>query len=214
VDERPIRMAASVICARPGEGGPEVLVVERSAASRFLPGYVAFPGGAVDPGDEQHASRWFGDAAQHQRAAAVRELFEEVGLCLVAAGPVPSVGDGFAQVDAAPPRTDQLHEAAHWIAPAEVPVRFDARYYVVEAGPDAAPTADGHEAVAAWWTRPSDLLRGWERGERKLYWPTYVTVLALEACDRLDQLLSLRFDTREPTPSEERSLPRHVMEQD
>ena len=41
-----IRKAASVIAVRDAADGPEVLVVERSAASRFLPGYVVFPGGA------------------------------------------------------------------------------------------------------------------------------------------------------------------------
>ena len=36
--------------ARGAGDGPEVLVLERSAASRFLPSYVVFPGGAVDAG--------------------------------------------------------------------------------------------------------------------------------------------------------------------
>ena len=56
----PIRRAASLVCVRPGADGPEVLVVERSAGSRFLPGYVAFPGGALDADDEAIARRWFG----------------------------------------------------------------------------------------------------------------------------------------------------------
>ena len=80
VDERPIRRAASVVCVRAdGDGEPEVLVVRRSPESRFLPGYVAFPGGAVDAGDAAHAERWFGDPALAPRAAAVRELVEEAG---------------------------------------------------------------------------------------------------------------------------------------
>ena len=42
VDE--LRLAASVVAGRDGAGGLELLVIERSRSSRFLPGYVAFPG--------------------------------------------------------------------------------------------------------------------------------------------------------------------------
>ena len=57
-----IRHAASVVAVREGaDAEPEVLVLERGAASRFLPGYVVFPGGAVDDDDAALAARWFGD---------------------------------------------------------------------------------------------------------------------------------------------------------
>lgn len=52
---------------RPGTG-PDVLVLQRAASLRNHPGQVAFPGGAVDPGDA--------DAV----ATALREAREEVGL--------------------------------------------------------------------------------------------------------------------------------------
>ena len=42
-----IREAASAVVAREGGDGLEVLVLERGASSRFLPGYVAFPGGSL-----------------------------------------------------------------------------------------------------------------------------------------------------------------------
>src|SRR5215471_21484804 len=76
VDERPIRRAASAVCVRPATDHFEVLVVQRSEGSRFLPGYIAFPGGAVDAEDEARAARWFADPRQAPRAAAVRELNE------------------------------------------------------------------------------------------------------------------------------------------
>ena len=60
VDE--LRLAASVIAGRDGSAGLELLVIERSRSSRFLPGYVAFPGGATDPGDADLAVEWFGTA--------------------------------------------------------------------------------------------------------------------------------------------------------
>src|SRR4051794_41938633 len=72
MDERPIRRAASAVCVRPAPSGYEVLVVQRSAASRFLPGYVAFPGGAVDVDDEARAERRVGDVAGAPPAAGGR----------------------------------------------------------------------------------------------------------------------------------------------
>src|SRR2546427_12812272 len=62
-DAGAIREAASAICVRDGRSGePEVLVVQRSQESRVLPGDVAFPGGAGEPGDDARAARWFGSA--------------------------------------------------------------------------------------------------------------------------------------------------------
>jgi 8-oxo-dGTP pyrophosphatase MutT (NUDIX family) len=211
VDERPIRRAASIVCARPGADGPEILVVERSPQSRFLPGYVAFPGGAVDVADARHARRWFGDDAEASRAAAIRELLEETGVTVTASGLVAA--DGFDETDLRPPAAEQLAPLCHWIAPPEVPVRFDARYFTVAATRDVPVRPDGLEVVRAWWTSPGVLLDGWAAGERKLYWPTWVTVNELAACATVPDVLSLRFDTRDPTPEEEATMPLHVMEQ-
>ena len=61
------RQSASVILLRDGDGGPEVLLVARNPAQRFMGGFWVFPGGAVDAGEDH-------------RAAAVRELAEEAGV--------------------------------------------------------------------------------------------------------------------------------------
>jgi 8-oxo-dGTP pyrophosphatase MutT (NUDIX family) len=211
VEDRPIRNAASVICVRDAIDHPEVLVLERGAASRFLPGYVAFPGGAVEPGDEGLAARWFADPGEAHRAAAVRELAEEVGLAVTQGGVVAYT---MAAVDAAPPRAEQLPEIAHWIAPVTVPVRFDARYFAVAAPADLDPIADGREIAQAWWMSPAQLLEEWRAGGRRLYWPTYYTVTQLASCRSAGELLGLRFATREAEPHEEARLPAHVFRQD
>ena len=210
--EEVIRKAASVIAVREGSAAPEVLILERSSASRFLPGYVVFPGGAADAGDAELASRWFGSADEAARACAVRELAEETALLLTRDGLV--AGTDLESLDERAPAVTQLGELARWIAPEEVPVRFDARYFGVEAGPGLDPTPDGAEVVAGWWISPQDLLREWEAGDRRLYWPTWFTVQALARARTPRDLLDLRLLTREPDDAEIERLPRSVFWQD
>jgi 8-oxo-dGTP pyrophosphatase MutT (NUDIX family) len=191
------RPAATVIAARPagtaeGAGAAvEILVLQRSSGSRFLPGYVVFPGGAVDPGDAELAERWFGDRAESTRACAVRELAEETGLALTSGGLVPAAGDELARVHEAPPPSRALHQISHWIAPEDVPVRFDARFFAVAARSGVDPRPDGGEADRAWWVDPRALLRDFEAERCSLYWPTLKTVEALAECAAVEEVLAL-----------------------
>jgi 8-oxo-dGTP pyrophosphatase MutT (NUDIX family) len=182
------RPAATVIAARDGGDGIEVLVLRRSSASRFLPGYVVFPGGAVDAGDEELARRWFGDADEATRACAIRELAEETGLALTSDGLRP---DAEGAVDEAPPAPLALRQISHWIAPEEVPVRFDARFYALSVSNGVQPTADGAEAERAWWADPRALLREYEAGTTSLYWPTFKMMEALAGCSTIEEVLAL-----------------------
>jgi len=70
------RQAASIIVLRDSPEGPEVLLVQRNPAQRFMGGAWVFPGGAVHAEDVDHA------------AAAVRELREEAGIALPAGSEV------------------------------------------------------------------------------------------------------------------------------
>ena len=212
-------MAASLIGVRDAIGGPEVLVIERTLDHRFLPGYVAFPGGAVDPTDGSLAGRWFGDVEEVGRAAAIRELAEEVGLAVTAGG-VLGVGDEadpelrLVPIDAAPPAVAALPEVARWIAPERVPVRFDARYYAVRMEGAAEPAPDGVEAARAWWASPGALLDAWAGGDVLLYWPTHFTMHALAEAADAESLLALHLVTREPDEDDLERLPRSVFYQD
>jgi 8-oxo-dGTP pyrophosphatase MutT (NUDIX family) len=67
--ETPPRVAASVIVLRDSDAGPEVLLVQRNPAQRFMGGAWVFPGGAVH-GEESPAD------------AGLRELEEEASLRL------------------------------------------------------------------------------------------------------------------------------------
>jgi 8-oxo-dGTP pyrophosphatase MutT (NUDIX family) len=194
VDANDPRPAATVIAARQADGGVEVLVLRRGQAHRFLPGYLVFPGGAVDPEDARLAERWFGSPGDAARACAIRELLEEAGLALTAEGLIEvAVGNDLSAIDAAPPRRGALEEVSHWIAPEEVPVRFDARFYAVEAAGHVNPRPDGAEADAAWWASPSDVLRDFTEGRVQLYWPTLKTMETLAACRTVEEVLALRI---------------------
>jgi len=66
------RQAASIVVLRDSAEGPEVLLVQRNPAQRFMGGAWVFPGGALD-------------GSEDPRAAGVRELLEEAGVRLPAA---------------------------------------------------------------------------------------------------------------------------------
>jgi 8-oxo-dGTP pyrophosphatase MutT (NUDIX family) len=93
------RNAATVALLRRGVSGAEVYLLRRHAGMAFVPGMHVFPGGGVDPRDDDAAVAWVGpppgvwagqlgvDAALARAlvCAAVRETFEESGVLL--AGP-------------------------------------------------------------------------------------------------------------------------------
>ncbi|HLB62215.1 MAG TPA: NUDIX domain-containing protein [Actinomycetota bacterium] len=205
------RVAATVIAAREGAMGVEVLVLERSPTSRFLPGYVVFPGGAVDPEDHEHARRWFGTAEEAPRACAVRELLEEAGLALTAGG---LLAGGLESVDAEPPRVEQLRQISHWVAPEDVPVRFDARFFALEAPEDVEPRPDGGETARAWWSSPAVLMEEWAAQRCRLYWPTMKIMEALARCVSVDGVLATRIQQEEPVEEDEERMPRSTFYQD
>lgn len=210
-----IREAASLIGVRDGSDGPEVLVIERTLDHRFLPGYIAFPGGAVDPDDAPLAERWFGDAEEASRAAAIRELVEEVGLAVTRETVVGVDRERLlARIDEAPPPVSRLPEVARWIAPEQVPVRFDARYFAARMDGASEPAPDGVEAAKAWWASPRHLMQAWESGDLLLYWPTHFTMKALADCRDAGEVLGVRISTREPDDDELGLLPRSVFYQD
>ncbi len=124
------RDAASLIIVRPGADGPEVLMGMRGARHRFMPNRLVFPGGRVDPGDRRgkFATPLRADTLAHLRKTATparaqaiaiavaRELEEETGLTL-----------------GSPPALDGLSYLLRAVTPPVMPMRFNARFLVVDA---------------------------------------------------------------------------------
>ncbi|MFL5251498.1 MAG: NUDIX hydrolase [Rhodopila sp.] len=109
---------------------PHMLMGMRGAKHRFMPNRLVFPGGRVDTSDLRphfaspltpHTERHLRKRANPRLAiglaqAAARELHEETGLSL-----------------GRPPHLHVLHYLARAVTPPGLPIRFNARFLVVQA---------------------------------------------------------------------------------
>jgi 8-oxo-dGTP pyrophosphatase MutT (NUDIX family) len=149
IDKTAIRDAATVIVVRNRLTKPSILMGQRGASAAFMPNKYVFPGGAVDAGDgdiplgadlpDLDAKRLAQDstrAAPALATAAIRELWEETGQILG----TPSVWDnaptdwrGFAQRGHRP-NASGLSFMFRAVTPQGRPRRFDARFFMVDAG--------------------------------------------------------------------------------
>ena len=144
------RDAATLIVYRENGGVPEVLMGERHARHRFMPHRFVFPGGRIDardsrvrcasplaPGTSARLERRLSPArARAMAVAAIRETFEETGL--IVGGPDPDPGrppprgwEGFFGAGFAP-ALGALSYIARAVTPPIRPVRFNARFFVLD----------------------------------------------------------------------------------
>jgi 8-oxo-dGTP pyrophosphatase MutT (NUDIX family) len=200
----------------------EVLLVKRHGSVTF-PGVHAFPGGILDPHDADapgadvpRGQRWH-DAPEADRPpevvrywiAALRELFEEVGILVayrggrLLEGPLaPEVdalratvlgGRGFAAVlrdiDAVP-ATDRVYAFARWVTPVVNPKRFDTRFVVTRLPPGQVVHVDGTENESHRWAAPAVALDAYARGEIDLIPPTVRTLDDLARFGSIDAVLA------------------------
>jgi 8-oxo-dGTP pyrophosphatase MutT (NUDIX family) len=148
----------------------QVLMMRRPSGAELAPGAYVFPGGSVQESDRAAAA-----GADACRAAAVRELFEEVGILLArrrGGRAKPPDCDRLRQRLAAgfdwwealqglglAPALDQLTFLARWITPEAVRRRFDARFYLARRPPRQEVVAHPQE-VAGWlWITPRAALQ-------------------------------------------------------
>ena len=147
---RPVepRHAASLIVLREGRSGAETLMGMRGANHRFMPNRLVFPGGAVDPEDSAAPAaselrpevmrRLLVSAdpalARGLAVAAARELEEETGLTL-----------------GAPPELAGFDYLCRAVTPEGLPVRFNARFLVVEASGVSGTIAGSGELEGLRW---------------------------------------------------------------
>ena len=196
--------------------GLELLVIERSRSSRFLPGYVAFPGGATDPGDADLAVEWFGtrgrDLAGVRDPRAVRGDGARADRRRPGTdrrmGPAQPRRDGAAGARPAP-RDRPLDRARRRCRSASTRATTRWRRSTASSrrpmGPK--PRLPGGRPRGTCWTitRPAAeaLLAHVLHAART--WPT---------CASVADLLALRIETREPTDDDVERMPRATFWQD
>ena len=168
------RDAASLVIVDAAPGTLRVLLGKRRPTQIFAPGKYVFPGGSLDPADDEFAAAHrladhdrfaLGDELERGSAqrspeafalAAIRETFEETGLVIGSKGPsapvvappawLPFLAHGVS------PNLAALSFIARAITPPGRPRRFDARFFLADATAIShhAPTNDGEFEEIAW----------------------------------------------------------------
>ena len=141
--------AATVVLLRDGPSGLETLMLRRNTGIDFG-GMWVFPGGRIDPGDQDPT----GDAIRAARNAAVREAREEAD----------------AAVD-----PQALVYFAFWLPPPIAPRRYATWFFAARAA-DADVVVDSGEIVRHEWMAPAEAM---DRAEVELAPPTWVTLHTL-----------------------------------
>jgi len=159
------RHSATVLLIR-GREPWELLLMRRPGGADFAPGAYVFPGGTVHADD--HASE------DEIRAAAVRELFEEVGILLARHGKrfaresdsqqvrvLIENGKTFAGALGAlglEPAFDRLVLLARWVTPALLRRRYDARFFLAQLPPNQVIHPQEGEVTDWLWIEPEKAL--------------------------------------------------------
>jgi 8-oxo-dGTP pyrophosphatase MutT (NUDIX family) len=159
------RPSATVLLVR-GRDPWELLLVHRPGGSDFAAGAYVFPGGTVHSGD-----MGWGDEIQ---MAAVREVFEEVGILLARRGrrfarqpesdgvrSIVESGKTFGEALRElrlEPALDSLVMFARWVTPLQLRRRFDARFFLARL-PSGQEVRPQEGEVTDWlWTTPANAL--------------------------------------------------------
>jgi 8-oxo-dGTP pyrophosphatase MutT (NUDIX family) len=168
------------------QGGPKILVVERSAGMAFAGGAVVFPGGRVDPADRALAEA-LGRPGEAGKITAIRETIEETGVIAGLRGAISPragrdiqealhKGADFAQLLGErdlTPELDALVQFARWMPGFKHPRKFDTLFYLAAAPHgDWPPNPQPGECESAEWAGPGELLDRIDRGEASAIFPT------------------------------------------
>jgi 8-oxo-dGTP pyrophosphatase MutT (NUDIX family) len=223
--------AATAILLRPDrEGRIEVLLTRRPTGMKFHGGFYVFPGGSVKEEDCSDGllrmCRGIGRAeapgnleddlspelSLGHRVAAIRELFEEVGIlfCSTEAGHLVDMTDqefrerlarkrkallegsmsfqAFLESESLVSNLDRLAYFSHWLTPEECSIRYDTRFYLALLPSGQAPLASSQEVTHSLWISPDNALHLCQRGELPMIFPTFTSMRTLADFDSLESL--------------------------
>ncbi len=176
----------------------EVLLLRRNDRSGFVAGVHLYPGGAVDESDAHIPTSGLDDPASASElddidrlaiAAVARECFEEAGILLAHSSVGGWATDSHSRMfGVEEPFSDALRRLeltvpvhrfspwGRWVTPIGAPRRYDTRFFIVEAPPDAVIRVDGREIVQGAWWDPADALAAERDGELRFVTPTRKTL--------------------------------------
>lgn len=136
-----------------------------------------FPGGVVDPEDHEPELTGIDAPDAPWRAAALREVAEEVGLFLTDPGVTADIVLEGRDVHEHVRRSgaswtpERLSYLSNWVTPAGLPKRFDTRFYLAVVVDEViGPISTELEVVE--WMAPRAALERYETGELQLITPT------------------------------------------
>ncbi len=185
------KLSAIVILRHP-DG--RIYLVERPKASRFFPGFYAFPGGAVEEEDTRPGD----DDLTVRQACAIRELHEET---LVEVEP------------------SQLDPAGRVITPEFSPIRYDTQFFLADLDDDVQPDPQAPELAGGRWFQPDEALAAWKAGEVRIP-PPVIHTLEVLADEGPEGILAKGTDVQDfpiafaaglrVEPLEVRTLPPHT----
>jgi 8-oxo-dGTP pyrophosphatase MutT (NUDIX family) len=159
------RPSATVLLVR-GSDPWELLLMRRPGGADFAPNAHVFPGGSVHAADSE--------AQDPIAAAAVRELFEEVGILLARKGgrlardrdneqvrSLLAEGKTFGHALESlglEPAHDRLTLLTRWVTPAMISRRFDTRFFLAKLPAGQTVRAQEGEVVDWLWISPARAL--------------------------------------------------------
>jgi 8-oxo-dGTP pyrophosphatase MutT (NUDIX family) len=153
VDPRHAVPASAVAVVRPGDRGPEVLLVRRRSGTAFA-GAWAFPGGAVEPIDRSGGARLSTVAVR----AAARELGEETGIVAAPGVLEPLLGP---------------------LVATDADRRFAVRFFAFWTDRSIAVRLNPNELTAHRWLSPADALQRAAAGALRVGPATRAALVAL-----------------------------------
>lgn len=184
----------------------------------FAPDVHVFPGGRVDEADldpavqtrsivtpDKASDGLGGDLppvdALGAYIAAIRELFEEVGILLADGSRLDDLADArhrlLRSASAWPAivdefglslRTDLLVPLSRWVTPPTLPRRFDTRFFAAAAPDGVDVSLVGDEVTAHAWHRPIAALDAMAAGDLEMWLPTSTTLTQLMYVDSIDDI--------------------------
>lgn len=220
-----VRAAATVILLRPAESkGFEAFLTLRPDSMPFLGGMYCYPGGSVikDDSSQSTLERAVGVTPVQARKilgahfspraalgfwlAAVRELFEEVGILLATENLAMNVASklpalhralldrslsfaGLLEQENLRCDLARLHYFSHWQTPSQIPLRFDTRFFIAALPPEQTPLPASYEVTHSLWLMPEQAMQLHERGNLPMSFPTFASLRTLADFDTLENVL-------------------------